>query len=132
MIETVRRVVLTLAAALLVVPCGALYAQQMTKAQQYIYVLRVTPRMHDPSAWTEAANGVVAQHFAHLAKAAEAGKVILAGRTTESLAANFGLVILEAENEQAARLFMEADPTIVAGIMTATLHPYSVALQRKQ
>ena len=132
MINTARRVVLTLAAALLVVPCGALYAQQVTKAQQYVYVLRLTPRMHDQSAWTDAANGVVAQHFARLAKAADAGKVILAGRTTESLAKTFGLVIFEAENDEAAKAFMESDPTVVAGIMTATLHPYSVALHRKQ
>ena len=88
--------------------------------------------MHDQNAWTDAADGVVAQHFAHLAKAAEAGKDILAGRTTESLAETLGLATFEAENEQAARLFVESDPMVVAGIMTATLHPYSVALQRKQ
>jgi len=58
--------------------------------------------------------------------------VISAGRTTEALAATFGVVIFEAANLEAARLFMESDPAVAAGVMTAPLHPYSVALQRAQ
>lgn len=57
--------------------------------------------------------------------------MILAGRTTENLDKTFGLVIFEAENEAAAKAFMEADPAVQAGVMTATLHPYAVALKRK-
>jgi uncharacterized protein len=124
-------VLLTLSTALLVVPPGAICAQQLTRHQQYVYVLHLTPRMHDKSAWTDTENGVIAQHFSRLAKAAEAGNVILAGRTTETLATTFGLVIFEAENDEAGRLFMESAPAVVAIIMTATLHPYSVVLQRK-
>jgi uncharacterized protein YciI len=40
-------------------------------------------------------------------------------------------VIFEAESEDAARAFMQADPAIVAGVMTATMHPYSAALLGK-
>jgi hypothetical protein len=39
--------------------------------------------------------------------------------------------VFEAENEENAKHFMQTDPTIVAGVMSATLHPYSVALLRK-
>lgn len=42
-----------------------------------------------------------------------------------------GLLIFEAEHEAAARTFMEVDPAVVAGVMSATLHPYLVALLRK-
>ena len=58
--------------------------------------------------------------------------MILAGRTTEELATTVGIVIFEAENIEAARQFMQDDPAIAADVMTATLHPYSVALQRGQ
>ena len=58
--------------------------------------------------------------------------MISAGRTTEALAAIFGVVIFEAANLEAVRLFMESDPAVTAGFMPATLHPYSVALQRAQ
>ena len=57
--------------------------------------------------------------------------MILAGRTTEELATTVGIVIFEAENIEAARQFMQDDPAIAAGVMTATLL-YSVALQRGQ
>jgi uncharacterized protein YciI len=56
---------------------------------------------------------------------------VLAGRTEEALDRTFGLVVFEAESEDAARKFMVGDPAVVAGVMVATLHPYSIALLRK-
>lgn len=131
MIKTIGRIALSLSVALLIAPLGAIEAQQMTSRKQYVYVLHLTPRMQDTSSWTEAENKIIAQHFARLAKATEGGQVILAGRTTESLDKTFGLVIFEAEDDEAAKLFMESDPAVVGHIMAATLHPYSVALYRK-
>ena len=57
--------------------------------------------------------------------------MILAGRTDEPMDRRFGLVIFEAEGEEAAQAFMQSDPAVTGGVMTATLHPYSIALQRK-
>lgn len=98
---------------------------------QFIYILRLLPRLHDSTAWTDVDQIAVSRHFAHLSAARDAGQLILAGRTSEPYDRTFGLVIFEAESEEAARAFMEADPAIVAGVMTATLHPYSVALLSK-
>jgi len=117
--------------ALLAAPCLAAEGQSGSKRQQYVYVLKLTPRMQEAAAWTEAENGVIGRHFARLATATAAGQVILAGRTTEALDKTFGLVIFEAESEEAARQFMESDPAVEASIMSATLHPYSVALYRR-
>jgi uncharacterized protein YciI len=101
------------------------------KLQQFLYVLRLAPRLYDDGAWTDADNAAVSRHFEHLKQAAARGRVILAGRTTEPGDKTFGLVIFEAADEGEARHFMESDPAVVAGVMTATLHPYAVALQRK-
>jgi uncharacterized protein len=131
MIKKIRTMVLSLSAALLVVPLQAIEAQQATSRKQYVYVLHLTPRMHETTSWTEAENRIIAEHFARLAKATEDGLVILAGRTTEPPDKTFGLVIFEAESNAAAKLFMESDPAVVGNIMSATLHPYSVALHRK-
>jgi len=98
---------------------------------QFIYVLHLVPRLHDASAWTDLDQVAVTRHFAHLSAAKDDGRLILAGRTSEPYDRTFGLVIFEAESEDAARAFMEADPAIVAGVMTATLHRYSVALLRE-
>jgi uncharacterized protein len=131
MVTTFRMVLPSVFAALLLAPGLAAETQPVSKRQQYVYVLQLTPRMHEANAWTDTESGVIGQHFARLAQAADGSQVILAGRTTEGLSKTFGLVIFEAESEEAARHFMESDPAVVANIMSATLHPYSIALYRK-
>lgn len=106
-------------------------ATPAVKLKQFMYVLRLVPRLHDDSAWTDADKAVTGRHFAHLTAATKAGQVILAGRTMEPGAKTFGVVIFEAADESAARSFMNSDPAIGEKIMTAELHPYAVALQRK-
>lgn len=114
--------------------CAAFNAShaQAAKPQQFVYVLRVTPAFHDESKWTKQQNDAVGRHFVRLSQATDSGKVIFAGRTNESLDRTFGLVVFEADSVDAARQFMETDPAVEAGLMSATLHPYVMALQRKQ
>lgn len=126
-----RRSFIGALAAALACACPQARAQPATKVPQFIYVLRVASRFHEAASWTEKENAVLGLHFNRLRKATESGQVILAGRSTEPLDKTFGVVIFEAANEEAARLFMNSDPAVEAGIMTATLHPYDVALLRK-
>ena len=56
------------------------------------------------------------------------GTLILAGKTGGLNENTFGLVILEAENEDGANRVMENDPAVLKGIMTARLFPFKVAL----
>jgi uncharacterized protein YciI len=127
------RLLAAITAAFLVIPAAQAqhHAQPAAKAPQFVYVLRVAPHLQDESKWSDKDKAATSRHFQRLKKAAEDGKVILAGRTTEGLDKTFGLVVFEADNEAAAKAFMEADPAVAAGVMTATLHPYAVALQRK-
>jgi uncharacterized protein YciI len=97
---------------------------------QYLYVLRLVPRLQDPKAWTEHDHAAVTAHFKRLQEATAKGTVILAGRTDEPMDQTFGLVVFEAPDEAHARAFMNTDPTIVEHVMVGTLHPYSVALLR--
>ncbi len=99
--------------------------------KQFLYVLRLVPRLHDDKAWTPADQAAVGRHFERLKAATATGQVILAGRTTESGDQTMGLVIFEADDEPAARAFMEGDPAVAEKVMTATLHPYAVALRAK-
>lgn len=98
----------------------------------FLYVLKLTPKYQVESGWTDADRAVVGRHFERLAQATEAGQVVLAGRTAEALDRTFGLVVFEADSEDAARHFMDTDPAVQAGIMQATLHPYDIALLRKR
>jgi uncharacterized protein YciI len=101
------------------------------KPKQFIYVLRLVPRLHSDSAWTQEDKMALDRHFTRFKHATETGELILAGRTREPGDKTFGIAIFEAKDEEAARKFMESDPAVVAGLMTAELHPFSVALQRK-
>ncbi len=131
MTSRVTRSILAATAALFMLPLGGPHAEEVPAREQYVYVLHLAPQFQQEAAWTETENAVVNRHFEHLAQAAKAGQVILAGRTRESLSATFGLVIFEADAEAAARSFMQSDPAVTAGLMTATLHPYAIALQRQ-
>ena len=101
-----------------------------TKPKQFIYVLRLVPRLHSDAAWTKEDNMAISRHFARFQHAIETGELILAGRTKEPGDKTFGIAIFEAKDEAAARAFMESDPAVVAGLMTAELHPFAVALKR--
>ncbi len=71
------------------------------------------------------------RHLARFQEATKSGQLILAGRTKEPGDKTFGIAIFEAPDEAAARAFMQADPALAGGLMTAELHPFAVALERK-
>jgi uncharacterized protein YciI len=104
-------------------------APKTEKPKQFIYVLRLVPRLYDDKSWTREDNAVLERHFARLQEAAKSGQLILAGRTKEPGDKTFGIAIFRASDEAAARAFMKADPTVSAGLMTAELHPFAVALE---
>ena len=121
---------------LMVCVCGVFSAvgaeePKAEKLKQFIYVLRLVPRLHADSAWTKEDNMALSRHFARFEHAIETCELILAGRTKEPGDKTFGIAIFEARDDAAARAFMESDPAVVAGLMTAELHPFAVALQRR-
>ena len=115
----------------MVVPSLPAQESPATKPRQFIYVLRLVPRLHSDAAWTTDDKAALGRHFTRFQEAIKTGQLILAGRTSESGDKTFGIAIFEASDETAARAFMESDPAVTAGLMTAELHPFAVALQRK-
>ena len=104
---------------------------QPEKPKQFIYVLRLVQRLHADANWTPQDEKVLQQHFVRFQEAIKAGQLILAGRTSESGDKMFGIAVFQAKDEAAARKFMEEDPAVAGGLMTAELHPFTVALERK-
>jgi uncharacterized protein len=120
-----KRALLALLMSGLCLPVLRVRADPAGRRQHFVYLLRVTPAFHEERDWTEKQLAVVGRHFERLARSRQ---VILAGRTTEALANTFGIVIFVANDAEAARQFMEDDPAVIAGLMSATLHPCTVAL----
>jgi uncharacterized protein YciI len=106
-------------------------APKTEKPRQFIYVLRLVSRLYSDSNWTKEDKTVPERHFARFQDATKSGQLILAGRTKEPGDKTFGIAIFEASDEEAARKFMQADPAIAGGLMMAELHPFAVALERK-
>ena len=114
--------------------CAPLVSQSALKRderKQFAYVLRLVPRLREEKNWTEADNAAVGRHFRRLQQLHKEGKVVLAGKTLDDAdEGQFGVVILEVSSEQEARRIMEEDDAVRAGIMTARLFPFRVALIR--
>ena len=100
--------------------------------KQFIYVLKLIPALYQPENWTEKEEDIVSRHFAKLQDLLRYGKLILAGKTSgRDDEKTFGIVILEVESKEEALAIMNDDPAVAAGVMTAELFPYHVALIRK-
>jgi len=94
---------------------------------QFIYILKLIPRLFKDNAWTDEDNKIVEEHFIRLQALKKSGQLILAGRTTNEAENTFGIVIINGSEEEANSL-MKNDPAVKKGIMTAELFPYRVAL----
>jgi uncharacterized protein len=97
---------------------------------QFVYVLKLTPRLLKEEAWTERDKQIVGQHFRRLQQLHKDGKVVLVGKTeNDNDPEQFGLVIFEADSEAQARKIMESDDAVREKIMTAKLFPFRAVLR---
>lgn len=92
--------------------------------KHYLIVLK-PPRATFAADATEAESAVVGEHFEYLKKLLADGVLIMAGRTD---GAEMGLVVFAAEGDEAAHAMMNADPAVQAGVFSAKLYPYRLAL----
>jgi uncharacterized protein YciI len=100
----------------------------MPDAEHYIYRIQPSrPEMLADGPTPEEAE-VVSEHFAYLQQLAEKGVVVLAGRTLTTDESSFGIVILRADSEEAARNVVDNDPAVERQVMRAELFPFRIAL----
>ncbi len=92
----------------------------------WLYILR-PPRQTFSDDMTEDERQITQAHVAYLQKLLDAGNLVLAG---PSLSPLFGVVVLEAEDEDEARRIMSADPFVSSGLQTAELSPFRVRFLR--
>ena len=95
---------------------------------QYLYRIQPSRLAMLAQGATPEEEAVIDAHFSYLQDLTRRGVVLLAGRTLNTDPSAFGIVIFEAESDQAALAIMQADPAVRAGVMRAELFPYRVAL----
>lgn len=93
------------------------------------YLYRIRPaRVEMVTDPTPAEAAIVGSHFSYLQEHTVQGVVLTAIRTLTTGESTFGIIVFRADDEQAARRFMEADPAVREGVMRAELFPCRVAL----
>ncbi len=100
----------------------------MNEIRQFLYKIQPTRIEMLQEGPTKAETEIIDSHFKYLKGLQEMDVLILAGRTLNIDESTFGIVIFNAESEEAAREIMEDDPAVRSGVMRATLFPYRVAL----
>lgn len=97
----------------------------MSDMSTFIYVLRlIKPESFDNMSPEE--EKIINEHFERLKKGLDEGTLILAGPCLDGA---FGIVIFRAKSLKEAETFMNNDPAVKTGIMTAELHPFRVSLR---
>lgn len=98
----------------------------MSDKNRYVYLIRaMRPAFRTEP--TQEESTIMREHFAYLKSKFAAGELLLAGPCSD---AAFGIVIFEAESEQAALEFMNNDPSVKQRVMGAELHEYRISLMK--
>ena len=95
---------------------------------QFCYYLKPTRWEAFTDAQTPHEADVLSQHVGYLRMLQETGVLIFCGGSSNAREASFGIVIFNANDEQAAQRVAENDPAIVNGVLKFTLFPFFVGL----
>ncbi len=95
---------------------------------EFIYVLKPSRLEMLTDGATPQESETVSRHFQYLQGLTEKRTAVLVGRTQTSDSDTFGIVVFRAESEDEARGYMENDPAVVDGVMSAQLYPFRIAL----
>ncbi len=94
----------------------------------FIVILRPTRLGMLTGGPTPAELEIVSGHFSYYSALVAEGKMLLAGRSLGEPEQVIGIGIFHAESMAEAEVMMNLDPAIVAGVMTAEVQPYGLAL----
>jgi uncharacterized protein YciI len=94
---------------------------------QWVYFIHA-PRENFAATMTESEQAVWGEHVQLLQRRLDDGSLILAGPTLGQI--NTGICVFEAPDEDAARAYMESDPTIASGIARGELRPFRASFLR--
>lgn len=94
-------------------------------SRTWIYLLH-PPRPYFAETMSTEEGAVFAEHFAYLERLRADGVLLIAGPTLGET--NTGIAVFRADDEEAARTIMDADPVVRAGIATAELREFRASL----
>ena len=93
--------------------------------RQFAYLVRPAFDQAFMAAAGERERAIVDAHWGYLVRLHREGTLVFAGRCFDG---PFGIIVLSAPDEAEARRIMVSDPSVVAGLQSAELHPFEVGL----
>jgi uncharacterized protein YciI len=78
--------------------------------------------------WTARDHETFQLHWNRLGEMHRAGTLLLAGRAQDADGSGPGIVIFEADSDEAAQRVFEEEPFFVRGFARGTLHPFRIGL----
>jgi uncharacterized protein YciI len=96
---------------------------------EFAYLVRPAFDQRFVATATDQQRAVMQEHGSWLEARYAEGRVRFAGRCYDG---PFGLVVLDAVNEEDARKLMEADPSVRSGVQNAELYPFRTFLARER
>ena len=115
---------------LLIISDNLFSQEDSTKNKTYIYVLKLTSGYFDDNNWKEKDMETIQVHFKHLQDMLSEGKLVMAGRTDVENSKTLGIVVFEADSFGDAVKIANDDPAVKAGIMSAEVFPFRLALMK--
>lgn len=94
---------------------------------EFVYFLHA-PREDFAATMTVDEQQAFGRHFTYLQQLLDDGVLVLAGPTGGPV--NTGICVFEADDEDAARAVMEADPVVSSGVVVGELRPFRLAYLR--
>ncbi|HKE56723.1 MAG TPA: YciI family protein [Pyrinomonadaceae bacterium] len=107
-------------------------AESQKKDSQFVGVFKVTRSDFVTKGPTQEELSVVHAHVEYWQDLIKRGVCQLAGHTLNKDESAFGLVVIRADSEAAAKKLAEDDPMVRAGIITVTVFPFEGLTGRKE
>lgn len=109
---------------LLAIPSG--FAQPNQEPQLKLVQFHMALLLRGPQ-WSrtkeQERNAILQQHFANVMSLLDSGKAVIAGPLTDNTDLA-GIFILRASSPAEAKLWVDGDPAVKAGLFTAEMHPW--------
>ncbi len=93
----------------------------------WLVILRPT-RAELPFDPTPEEEGIVGEHFAHLLRLRDEGKLVLAGPSPVP-GDTIGIAVFDVDDEAEVRAIVDVDPAVVNGVMTAEIRPLRISIR---
>jgi uncharacterized protein len=95
--------------------------------KQYAYLIRPAFDQAFMASAGEREQAVVEAHWQFLLDLHRRGRLVFAGRCFNG---PFGIIVFEAGGDDEAAAIADSDPSVLAGVQQAELHPFKVGLLR--